>query len=287
MFVGFRGLVSQCSAPETPQPDVGWQTLAIFNFLSQHGSGWLASATVATSVRNFPLRDRGAAVGLAKGFFAVSSGCVAQYYRGAFAPDSLAFLEFLSIAVPSAALGAPAFWGSFPEERRATYAMDSVARPSWRPYYASASALLALLLASSAAERWTASRHDACQAEEGGAASAVAAARCPEPSDFVPMLSLVGTAALLLAVALLPWSRWYGPGRVHVSHALLSTDPIMQIEMAGGDAGLAAAAMGFGPDAGTATPAGAEVRGGEDRVGEERGRGSRGRRGRRRVRTGR
>ena len=102
------------------------------------------------NLRLNPLRDRGSAVGLAKGFFAVSSGCVAQYYRGAFALDSLAFLELLDCGAERGARGR--LLSGAPSGRTARHVRHGQRCPtSWRPYYAVASALLALLLASSAA----------------------------------------------------------------------------------------------------------------------------------------
>eukprot|EP00940_MAST-03C_sp_MAST-3C-sp2_P002446 g2446.t1 len=98
---GFLGLYG-CTSRSTPEKaECSNASLGFLNFLAQHGSGWIASATVATSLRNFASEDRGVAVGLTKGSFALSSGFVAELYVGMYAPDALSFLYFMSIAAPT------------------------------------------------------------------------------------------------------------------------------------------------------------------------------------------
>lgn len=221
--VGFQLMHLSCAKRIAYQD---WVSLAFFNFIAQHGSGWLASATVATSVRNFPGRDRGSCVGLTKGFFAISSGCIAQYYKGGFEPDTLAFLGFLSITVPIIAMLGSCIMNLIPESLRSSYSADAVPRPTWLPYYAVAGALFFWLLLSSALQEWVASGYRHCRENSARASS------CREPSGFLPLLSMAGTLSLLVLLGLLPVGWFYGAAKVHSSHAPLNTNPIIHIELA-------------------------------------------------------
>lgn len=98
--VGFLGLYS-CTSTSSPEDIACRQsTLCFLNFVAQHGSGWIACATVSTSLRNFPIDDRGVAVGLTKGAFALSSSFLAELYVGMFDSDALNFLYFISVVAP-------------------------------------------------------------------------------------------------------------------------------------------------------------------------------------------
>ena len=47
------------------------------NFLYQHGNAWIIAVVVATVAQNFPLQDRGKALGITKGYVALSSAFIA------------------------------------------------------------------------------------------------------------------------------------------------------------------------------------------------------------------
>jgi len=94
--VGFGGM-HECGKEDATCSENG---VGFLNFIAQHGSGWIASCTMATSVRNFPSQDRGVVVGIAKGAFAISTGFIAQIYIGMYKPNALKFLKFLAIFAP-------------------------------------------------------------------------------------------------------------------------------------------------------------------------------------------
>lgn len=97
-YLGMYGCIR--SVDEDGSGSCGHSTLGFLNFVAQHGSGWIASAAVATSLRNFSIEDRGVAVGIAKGAFGISSAFVAELYVGIYEPNSLSFLLFLGICAP-------------------------------------------------------------------------------------------------------------------------------------------------------------------------------------------
>ena len=75
-------------------------TLSVFFFIAWHGSGYLDSASIGTSLKNFP-RNKGSITGLLKSFFGLSGSVVAQVSVGLFpdAPHGVTLLLFISLFV--------------------------------------------------------------------------------------------------------------------------------------------------------------------------------------------
>jgi hypothetical protein len=59
------------------------------------------SSAVTMTVRLFPQEMRGTAVGLTKGYFALSSAVLADLAAGYFSTDHVDFMLFIALAVPT------------------------------------------------------------------------------------------------------------------------------------------------------------------------------------------
>mmetsp|Transcript_21725 Transcript_21725/g.31521 ORF Transcript_21725/g.31521 Transcript_21725/m.31521 type:complete len:559 (-) Transcript_21725:350-2026(-) len=124
-------------------------SVSIMFFLAQLGSSCFRTTTVAVSIRNFPLRDRGKAAGLAKAYFGVSSAVLAELYYGFYEPDGIGFLRFLSYLIPGFALIAVLPHNLVPSERL-EYSKSECSKdgepPSFNPWFKQLAMLLSYLL---------------------------------------------------------------------------------------------------------------------------------------------
>lgn len=75
----------------------------VYCFLWGHGSAWLDTVAVSTSVKNFP-KDKGAALGFLKSLFGLSASLLTLFYSTMFKPDVTSFLLFLCWLIPVVAL---------------------------------------------------------------------------------------------------------------------------------------------------------------------------------------
>eukprot|EP01046_Picozoa_sp_COSAG06_P025297 COSAG06_NODE_2118_length_7555_cov_2.285542_6_plen_491_part_00 len=190
--VGFWGLHAAVSTAATDSA----VALGLIYAVAQHGSAWILSASVAAPVRNFPTECRGTVVGLSKGFFALSAGFHIEFFRLLFGggdseDGALAYIGFLGTFLPCLYIICAVVFNLLPPGAAATFAAD--AGGSFRPFGALACVTAAWLVASAYLQT---------------AAPA---------SQLVRWVALLGTVALLLAVAALPVR--YGALRYRASNA--------------------------------------------------------------------
>ena len=76
-------------------------SVSVFFFLSQFGVCCHIASAVTVAVRLFPPEVRGSAVGLAKGYFGLSSAVLSDFSGGYFSNAKAAFLLFIAIAIPT------------------------------------------------------------------------------------------------------------------------------------------------------------------------------------------
>ena len=72
--------------------------LALSSFISSHGSSWLDTTAIASTVRNFP-HDRGRVLGLMKSLFGLSASILTLIYSNVYKPDVISFIMFMAIIV--------------------------------------------------------------------------------------------------------------------------------------------------------------------------------------------
>jgi hypothetical protein len=96
IFVGF--LYIYLAVQNLVPADIG--SVCVFFFLSQFGVCCHISSAVSTSVRLFPSSARGSAVGLSKGYFALSSAVLSDFSGGYFANSTTNFILFVTFMVP-------------------------------------------------------------------------------------------------------------------------------------------------------------------------------------------
>jgi hypothetical protein len=75
-------------------------SIGLFFFLSQYGVNCYISSAVTMSIKLFPPHKRGAAVGLTKGYFGISTAVLGVVSAGYFSKNPQYFLLFIAIAVP-------------------------------------------------------------------------------------------------------------------------------------------------------------------------------------------
>ena len=75
-------------------------SVSIFFFLSQFGVCCHISSAVTSAVRLFPPEVRGSAVGLAKGYFGLSSAVLSDFSGGYFSKSKANFILFIAILIP-------------------------------------------------------------------------------------------------------------------------------------------------------------------------------------------
>lgn len=75
-------------------------SVSIFFFLSQFGVCCHISSAVTSAVRLFPSEVRGSAVGLAKGYFGLSSAVLSDFSGGYFSKSKAYFILFIAILIP-------------------------------------------------------------------------------------------------------------------------------------------------------------------------------------------
>jgi hypothetical protein len=190
--VGFWGLHAAVSTAATDSA----VALGLIYAVAQHGSAWILSASVAAPVRNFPTECRGTVVGLSKGFFALSAGFHIEFFRGLFGggdseDGALAYIGFLGTFLPCLYIICAVVFNLLPPGAAATFAAD--AGGSFRPFGALACVTAAWLVASAYLQT------------------------AAPTSQLVRWVALLGTVALLLAVAALPVR--YGALRYRASNA--------------------------------------------------------------------
>ena len=76
-------------------------SIAVAFFFSQFGVCCHISSAVTMSVRLFPYEARGASVGLAKGYFALSSAVLGDLAAGYFSQTHSFFVLFIALALPT------------------------------------------------------------------------------------------------------------------------------------------------------------------------------------------
>ena len=74
--------------------------LCVMYFLSQFGVSCHISSAVTMSVKLFPRESRGVAVGLVKGYFAMSTAVLGDIYSGFFSEAQAEFILFIATAIP-------------------------------------------------------------------------------------------------------------------------------------------------------------------------------------------
>lgn len=78
---------------------------ALYFFLWSHGSAWLDTVAVGTTVKNFR-SNKATVLGLAKALFGLCASMMTIVYTNLFKPDVNSFLLFLAIAIPVVAVPA-------------------------------------------------------------------------------------------------------------------------------------------------------------------------------------
>jgi MFS family permease len=75
-------------------------SVSVFFFLSQFGVCCHISSAVTSAVRLFPSEVRGSAVGLAKGYFGLSSAVLSDFSGGYFSKSKAYFILFIAVLIP-------------------------------------------------------------------------------------------------------------------------------------------------------------------------------------------
>lgn len=75
-------------------------SISVLYFLSQFGVCCHVSSAVTFSVKLFPPESRGAAVGLAKGYFGLSSAVLGDFAGGYFSNYPVYFILFTALVIP-------------------------------------------------------------------------------------------------------------------------------------------------------------------------------------------
>ena len=74
--------------------------LCVMYFLSQFGVSCHNSSALTRCVKLFPRESRGVAVGLVKGYFALSTAVLGDIYSGFFSTEQAEFILFIATAIP-------------------------------------------------------------------------------------------------------------------------------------------------------------------------------------------
>eukprot|EP00466_Bigelowiella_natans_P019604 jgi/Bigna1/146642/aug1.118_g21350 len=93
LLTGFGSLAIALSGA-IPHPTLGM--VAFFYFIGSHSQPWLDNAAIVTNISNFP-QHTGLVVGLGKAFNGLGASVLSLIYSGAFAPNAVLYLVFLSI----------------------------------------------------------------------------------------------------------------------------------------------------------------------------------------------
>jgi MFS family permease len=90
-------------------------SISVFFFLSQFGVCCHISSAVTSAVKLFPSEARGSVVGLAKGYFGMSSAVLSDFSGGYFSNAKAYFILFIAIAIPCIGVAGSSLANFIPE----------------------------------------------------------------------------------------------------------------------------------------------------------------------------